>query len=192
MKWALWSAIWLQLVACGDSNHEPDEPGGPPTHSDAQACFADLTMPASGWVEIQRFHTAEHGIKLWRARQTTDGPTVGETTAYELVRFWVESADEPGTCVTAPEALTYSYQHHNWDETWQANTLEFRYLGHEPFNLGGEPPWLDTLTVKDATGATLVSDVPLIEDGCNTLPYDLNACVLRTRSDAPPPGWGEE
>ena len=46
--------------------------------------------------------------------------------------------------------------------------------------------------VKDATGATLVSDVPLIEDGCNTLPYDLNACVLRTRSDAPPPGWGEE
>ena len=43
----------------------------------------------------------------------------------------------------------------------------------------------------DETGATLFT-IDLVDDGCESMPYDLNPCLLRMRTDEPPPGWGEE
>lgn len=168
----------------------PDDPGKNPTTLDA--CLSELSEPDSGFISIQRFRSSDGKVKLARARQTIDAPTVGETFAYAMVRFWIESDDEPGTCVRAKSALSYEYAHHNWDETWSATTELATYDGNELFNTdGGEVLWTDTLTAKSKDGKVLFGPIMLQEDGCSSIPYDLNPCLTRTRSDEPPPGWGE-
>lgn len=185
------------LMACGDD----DGGAGPNTDHDAsvmmtaEACFADLTAPTDGWfVETQRFVTSDDAIHLWRARKPGTRPgAVGETFAYDLVRFWIGSDDEPGTCITASSAMTYDFAHHNWNETWSATTDFARYVVHERLDFGAtETSWQDTLEVFDPNDVPRGGTQDLEDDGCSSLPYDLNPCMFRTRVDTPPPGWGEE
>jgi hypothetical protein len=188
-------ALGYAMFGCGDANDDgskaPDRDAAAATS--AEACFADLTMPDRGWIEVQRFRADEPGIRVWRARQTTDGPTIGETTAYKLVRVWVQSDEEPGACVHDQNALAYTYQHHNVDETWQAKSASAQYFGHETLDFGAiDGAWNDTLSVKDTGGQEIIKDLKLTEDGCYSLPYDLNPCLRRRRLDEPPPGWGQE
>jgi hypothetical protein len=196
------SLSWLCICACvlvlgcGDD----DGGSGPNTDHDAsvvitaEECFADLTAPTDGWfVETQRFATADDAIELWRARKPGMRSAVGETFPYDLVRFWIGSDDEPGTCVTAPSAMTYDFAHHNWDETWSAITEHGRYVVHERLEFGdAATSWQDTLDVFDLNDVPRGGTQTLEATGCASLPYDLNPCLFRTRIDMPPPGWGEE
>lgn len=177
-------------AALSDAGADPDADASSP--STLEACLSDLGEPDFGFLGIQRFRSADGKVRVARARQIIDAPTVGETFAYALVRFWIESDEEPGTCVRGKSALTYEYAHHNWNETWSAETDLALYEGAEVFSpIDAEVRWADTLTAKSKDGKVLWGPLELEEDGCSSLPYDLNACSTRTRSDEPPPGWGE-
>jgi len=168
------------------------EDGGGSRTATLEACLSDLSEPESGFIGIQRFRSKDGKVSLARARQTIDAPTVGETLAYALVRFWIESDEEPGTCVRGKSALSYEYAHHNWNETWSAKSNVATYEGAEVFSpVDATARWSDTLSAKDKNGKLLWGPVELEEDGCTSIPYDLNPCSSRTRSDKPPAGWGE-
>jgi len=160
-----------------------------------EECFEELTAPAIGFVEIQRFVSEDGDLSVWRARQPGERSAVGETSPYDLVRVWIDSADEDGTCVTEASALTYTFGHHNWSESWTVTTAHAMYAVHEMYNNGPADPeewgFVDTLEAKDESGDVLFT-AELVEDGCESRPYDLNPCFTRMRIDMPPPGWGEE
>lgn len=69
-----------------------------------------------------------------------------------------------------------------------------QYEATELFSPGAsdEDRWQDTLSEKTLDGKVLWGPIDLIEDGCSSIPYDLNPCLSRTHSDKPPPGWGSE
>ena len=193
-KVAAWTALALTSSAgCGSDDEAMSDAGGGPIA--AEDCFADLAAPEAGFVEVQRFRSEDGSLRVWRARQPGDRSAVGETFPYDLVRAWIETEDEPGACVTEARALAYTFGHHNWAEEWSMTTAHAKYIGREMFSNAPADPaewtWTDTLEAQDDDGAPLFT-VGLIEDGCETMPYDLNACMQRMRIDEPPPGWGEE
>ncbi len=195
----------LWLIGCGSSTSTtdpildaggrdadgPDANGGSASPVSAEACLKDLAAPDRGFVNVQRFRSADGKVKVARARQTFDPPTppIGETYAYMLVRFWIQTDTEPGTCVRGKTALTYAYAHHNWNETWKATTTAATYEGSELFEPtdSSDDRWNDSIRAKDAQGKLLWGPIDLLEDGCSSQPYDLNPCLTRTRSDKPPP-----
>jgi len=184
-------------AACGSGDDAPADAAGnmpnPGTPTTGEECFADLEAPVSGgFIEVQRFVADGGGLTLWRARRPGDRSAVGETFAYDLVRVWIDSADEDGTCVTDPSAMTYTFGHHNWAETWTVETAYALYTGRETFSVGPtESRWTDLLEAESSNG-TVLSTVVLLDEGCESLPYDLNPCLARMRIDEAPEGWGQE
>lgn len=175
-----------------DDGSVPSDDASYPPAASAEECFEDLSAPKSGWVEVQRFKTEDESLRIWRARERIDAPTVGETFAYKLERVWVEGGDEEGACIRDARALDYQYARHNWDETWKATTNSAVYVGKERFVSTIEnTAWEDSLTVTDLQGNTILGPFTLVDDGCLSLPYDLNVCVWRMRVDEPPDDWGQ-
>jgi len=138
---------------------------------------------------VQAFETADGTIRLWRARRPGDRSAVGETFPYDLVRFAVESDDDVA-CVTTPGALAYEFGHHNWNEAWTADTALHTYAVTESLSFGDAGAvWTDRLTVTTAAGAPVLGPVALEPTGCFSIPYDLNPCMSRQRTDSPPEGF---
>jgi hypothetical protein len=195
---ALWAALFL-VTGCAadddDGNAPLNDAGDMPSMTTGEECFDDLAAPDTGFVELQRFRSEDGAVRIWRARQPGDRVAVGETFPYDLVRAWVEAENEPGTCVTQASALTYEFGHHNWSEEWSVTTDHARYIGRELYSNSAPDDadfgWTDSLEAKSASGATLFM-VDLVDDGCESMPYNLNPCLRRMRTDTPPPGWGEE
>jgi hypothetical protein len=200
---AVYLASWLALavMGCASDDEAALDAGNAPGDGDGDAvttgeeCFADLEAPDVGFVELQRFESEDGSVRVWRARQPGDRMPVGETFPYDLKRAWIETEDEPGTCVTAVSALSYEFGHHNWAEEWTVTTDHAQYIGREMYSTTSADTaqwdWTDTLEAQDDRGETLFM-VGLVDDGCESMPYDLNPCMLRMRTDEPPPGWGEE
>lgn len=159
----------------------------------AVECFADLMAPSESFVSIQRFVSEDGTIKLWRARQPGNrSGAFGETFAYDLVRAWVDSPREPNTCVTDATALSYEFEHHNWNDTWTVVAGDTRFEVNELYSFDGtEPTWSDTLRMFEPNDVPVGGTQTLVAAGCSSLPYDLNPCMLRVRVDMPPAGWGE-
>lgn len=180
----------------GNAPGDGDGDGGAPGMTTAEECFGELAPAGDAFfIELQRFKSEDGAVQIWRSRQPGDRSAVGETFPYDLVRAWIETEDEPGTCVTEGNALSYEFGHHNWAEEWTVQTDHALYIGREMYSTAATDPaefgWTDTLEARDETGATLFT-VDLVEDGCETSPYDLNPCLMRMRSDTAPEGWGEE
>jgi hypothetical protein len=199
---ALCLASWLALavMSCASDDETTQDAGNGPGDGDGdvttgEECFAEVEAPEAGFIEIQRFESEDGAVRVWRARQPGQRSAVGETFPYDLKRAWIETEDEPGACVTAASALSYEFGHHNWAEEWTITTERAQYIGRELYSSGPtdleEWSWTDTLEAKDDSGATLFM-VGLVDDGCESMPYDLNPCLRRMRTDMPPPGWGEE
>jgi hypothetical protein len=191
-------AVWAaSLGGCGDDAAGAADSGTAPPQRGVTGddCFATLEEPPAGFIEIQRFGSVDDSVEIWRARKPGERSAVGETFAYDLIAVWIDSADEDGTCVTERGAMTYEFAHHNWAESWTVETEHATYMGRETFgNAMAEPAewsWADTLEAKAPSGATLFT-VELVDQGCESLPYDLNPCLMRMRIDTPPEGWGEE
>ena len=198
---ALISVAALGLAATGCSGGEsrgkgPAGAGGTPTAipdggSAFDVCFADLAAAGSWFTEVQGFQTADDSIRLWRARRPGSRSSVGETFPYDLVRFAVESDDDVA-CVAAPGALTYEFGHHNWDESWTAETALRTYSVTEALTFDEDgTTWTDALTVTTAAGAPVLGPVTLEPTACFSVPYNLNPCMSRERTDSPPEGFGE-
>jgi hypothetical protein len=157
-------------------------------------CFDPLSTPSAGFVEVQHFESAERGVRITRARQPGERSAVGETFPYDLVRVRIE-ADGDAACVSEAAAMTYEFGHHNWNETWSVRTEKARYVVREQydFQAGSERPWADSLEARSLEDDSLLwGPVDLEPDGCYSLPYDLNPCLMRTRIDEPPAGWGQQ
>lgn len=203
------SCLVMSSLAGCDSDDDADPSGDAGGRQDAgdtpdaggmtttpEACFGELAPVGDAWfVELQRFESEDGAVRVWRSRQPGDRSAVGETFPYDLVKVWIETEDEPGTCISSASALSYTFGHHNWAEQWTATTEVAKYIGREMFSNAPANPqewgWTDTLEAQDEAGATLFM-VNLVEDGCETSPYDLNPCLMRMRTDMPPEGWGEE
>ena len=183
------------LIGCGDDAASVSDSGAPPQQATTgDECFGALEAPAAGFIEIQRFAATDDSVEIWRARKPGERSAVGETFAYDLLAVWIDGAGEDGTCIADRAAMTYEFGHHNWDEVWTVRTEHATYTGREMYGSSADPSawtWTDSLEAKDASGTTLFT-VELVDQGCETRPYDLNPCLMRMRLDAPPPGWGEE
>lgn len=172
-----------------DGGMDGDEDGGDGDVA-AEACFAGLKAPATGFISIQAFSVEELGLTLMRAREPGERSAVGETFPYDLLRVSLSSAEED-TCVTKKSALSYEFGHHNWNEKWSARTARARYVVRELRSFDDPAtPWIDSLEVRSLEDdSLLMGPFALKEAGCRSLPYDLNPCSLRTRIDKPPADW---
>jgi hypothetical protein len=202
----LWLGLFIALLAgCGDDAEADgaagdDDAGQPPPTGSLAECFADLVAPESRYVELQSFATSDGAIRIQRARQPGSRSAVGETAPYDLVRFGIEREDGV-ECESRSSQLSYEFGHHNWNEVWEARTARARYSVREELDvarLSDDPTgtatdvWEDTLEIHAADGSRrLLGPLTLVATGCRSLPYDLNPCFRRMRSDQPPAG-GEE
>lgn len=152
-------------------------------NSPVEGCLSELA-PAGAFFEVQAFETDDGSLRLWRARRPGDRSAVGETFAYDLVGFAIDS-DAERTCLHDGAAFSYEFGHHNWNETWEARTSAARYRGREEYVFTVEDAeWHDTLTVYPLTGEIPSMDpVTLREAGCYSIPRDLNPCFRRQRTD---------
>jgi hypothetical protein len=174
----------ISVVDGGAHDSDARAPSG---NLDLDACFQDLSSPSDGWfVEVQSFETADGSLRIRRARQPGTRNAVGETFAYDLIRFGIES-DTEVHCETRSSRMSYEFGHHNWNEIYEAATDAARYVVRERFGFGGddESPWEDTLEVFELDGTRRSGPQPLIATGCYSLPYNLNPCLRRTRTDQP-------
>jgi hypothetical protein len=161
--------------------------------ADIADCLKGVTAPAAGFIEIQAFSSVEHGVYIERARQPGQRSAVGETSPYDL-KIVAITADDDAACVQRAADLRYEFGHHNWDEVWSVRTTKARYVGRERYGFDDpQQPWTDTLEARAlADDALLWGPIPLSEEGCRTLPYNLNPCLMRERIDEPPADWGNE
>jgi hypothetical protein len=111
-----------------------------------------------------------------------DGIAVGETFPYVLIRFGAVDASG-ALCITQPAQMKYDYRHHNWNDSMEAMAGALTYRLEEKLMTGPTSSWLFTLTVVE--GGTPRASLTMTDAGCYTVPYDLNGCVLRTRTPAP-------
>jgi hypothetical protein len=184
----VWAAGLLCLVcwwplSCSDSTDGSTPGPGLDAGADFDACFSNLA--AGQWfTEVQGFKTDDDAVHVFRARRPGPKPAVGETFAYELVRFFVASTAETA-CVSDAGALDYEYAHHNWNEKWRAQTATRRYLGTEQRIFDEQTSWRSQLTIQSADGQqTLLGPVSLEGVTCFTVPPgDPNACTWRKRTD---------
>lgn len=147
-----------------------------------EGCFDGLAPRQAGrFVEVLGLRQTPAGARLILAREPGDRPgAVGETWAFDLVRFALEDAAGNTHCVTNPSALEYSFGHHNWDERARVVIEGRAYVVTLRYFLNGQAMWVDELSVLDAvSGAVLSGPVPLVKEACRSIPTNPNACFAR-------------
>ena len=179
-------ALFAVLLGCSSQAAGPPlDAGGSPdlaAPGSLDACFAGVTRPTRSFVDIQSYASQDGRYQLRRARQPGDRVSVGETFPYDLIRFGVVSGGAV-TCIDSPALLSYDYGHHNWNDTMDARAAGATYRINERFAYGADGAWTFTLTVLAPGGQVLEGPLPLTDTGCYTLPFDLNGCPLRMRTD---------
>lgn len=170
-----------------------DDPPHAPQPTQFAGCLDGLVAPESGFIEVLSFVASEPNLKVMRARQPGNRSAVGETFPYDLVGVAIQTDDEEA-CIFEAAQLSYTFGHHNWSETWTLRTKHALYTVREAYSFDNdELPWKDTIEAHSLTDNTrLWGPIPLEADGCFSLPYNLNPCMKRTRTDTPPEGWGTE
>ncbi|MCA9579202.1 MAG: hypothetical protein KC668_27425 [Myxococcales bacterium] len=170
-------AFGLQ-AACGTSHTPGTHDGGQTdtgvTPGTLDACFAGLAPTGdSPFVGTLRFESVDGTIEVRLARQPGDRPAVGETWAYDMVRFGI-ARDGVVTCITQPSALAYDFGHHNWADVATAEGTSTFVVSMRYEFTGDEPTWVDTLQIDEAAPITLRATA------CDVTPNDLNHCLLRS------------
>jgi hypothetical protein len=154
-----------------------------PTSFDAaipfESCFEGLAPRSGRFVEVQSY--TGPGLKVQRARTPGDGIVPGETFPYEMIRFALEAGTE-AFCVSNRADLTYHYQHHNWNDSMEARVGSTVYrLTEKRIDFAS---WEFELTTVDASTGTVRGEPQKLADaGCFTIPFDLNGCPGRMRTD---------
>lgn len=173
--WAALASAFALLSACGPSSHIADSgQGGDGGALTLAACFAGLA-PTGGspFVGTLSFESLDGSVRVRLARQPGDRPAVGETFAYDLVRFGIER-NGVVECITRPGALMYDFGHHNWFDTATAEGTA-TYVVVSTYDFSGDgPAWVDTLQIDEAAPMTLRATA------CDVTPLDLNHCLLRS------------
>lgn len=162
-------ATALFVWGCSSSGADPAVP--------FERCFEALR--AARFIDVQSYSGT--GVKVQRARTPGDEFVPGETFAYRLIRFAIES-DGKAVCVSSSADMKYRYGHHNWDDAMEARDGDLAYrVTEKRLDVGS---WEFELTTLDArTGATRSGPQRLADAGCFTIPFDLNGCPGRMRTD---------
>lgn len=197
------SVVVVAATACGDgtngtsnvptdptgshSSSEPSSGSGGTTTDDSSdvkmvntldECFDGLQPRRAGEVvNLLTFQTADGATAVRLAREIGERTAVGETFAYDLVRFGIER-NGAVDCVTSADSLKYTFAHHNWDDEVEAQG-EAKYVVHMTFDVtAAENRWTDTLAIDDGATQTLsLTD-------CSVFPtVDLNHCLLRPQDE---------
>jgi hypothetical protein len=176
---------WLPLLVClaCSSNGNPPAPDAAVARS-LDECFAGTARPSRSFIDIQSYTSADGRYLIRRARQPGDRVAVGETFPYDLIRFGMSAPDRV-ICIDRRSDLSYDFGHHNWNDTMTARTAEASYRIHEQYDVvASDIRWKFTFTILDAAGQTTrEGPLPVEDAGCYTLPFDLNGCPGRTRTD---------
>jgi hypothetical protein len=81
--------------------------------------------------------------------------------------------------------MSYDFGHHNWNERGEVRFAEVTYVFTLVLDVR-DFSWADELTgVQPGTETVLLGPIELEDAGCRSLPYDLNPCLGRTRTDGP-------
>ena len=164
------------LFACaaprGDGPAGDDPP--PPAGDDFESC-----IPAADNGPIFKETltlSGENGALLVRiVRRPGDGPTIGETFALQLLGFAMQEGGELTACVTDPAALSYVYEHHNWDDQAIAEASPSRTLTLSMTYDVVTSTWTDVLDDSSTD-----EDVVLATDACASEgPSPANGCFRR-------------
>jgi hypothetical protein len=200
MRLLLALSLCLSLAACGPATPTTDAGTDAPVASDApiatdapvaadvpttdapsadaatpgtlDACFEGLApRVATRTYNVLEFVGDGGAIRVRLAREVGERSAVGETFAYDLVRFGIE-IDGEVTCFTEPSSLAYDFGHHNWNDTATA-TGEHEHAVTMRYDVE-TGSWNDTLSIDGG------ADVPLENVACLSLPtFDANHCLLR-------------
>ena len=168
------------LCSCSPSSHVNDAGAdGGDTHDDGgpltlESCFLGLAPTAgSPFVGTLSFESLDGSTRVRLARQPGERSAVGETWAYDLVRFGIEHNGEV-ECITNRAALMYNFGHHNWAETATAQGVGTYVISMRYDFLGDEARWIDTLQINEIAPMTLRATA------CDVTPLDVNHCLLRS------------
>lgn len=165
-----------------DAGSSADAGSGADGGTTLEACFDGLAPRQAGrFVEVLGLRQDPAGARLIMAREPGDRPgAVGETWAFDLVRFAIETTDGARHCVNNPAVLEYSFGHHNWDERARVVIEDRAYVITLKYFFNGQAAWVDELNIHDATsGALIAGPLPLVVEACRSIPTDPNACFAR-------------
>jgi hypothetical protein len=162
----------------GSDGTTTDDSGDGKLVNSLDECFEGLQPRRAGQVvNVLTFQTADGATAVRLAREIGDRTAVGETFAYDLVRFGIDR-DGAVDCVTDVSRLKYTFAHHNWDDEVEAQG-DAKYVVHMTFDVtAAENRWTDTLAIDGGATQTL----SLTE--CSVFPtVDLNHCLLRPQDE---------
>jgi hypothetical protein len=174
---ALLGCTLLSAIACAPVGSTANPPDPDPTPS---ADF-DTCIPDAGdgpiFKETLTLASADGSTLVRIVRRPGDGPTIGETFAFELLGFAMQEGDSV-LCVVDAASLAYDYQHHNWDDTAtvtagsgdDARTLTLT-LVYDVVN----GTWTDTLDDGATDGNLALSTYDCVSEG----PSPANGCFQR-------------
>ena len=192
-RFGLFGILFLSLVVVSCVDDDDDDGTGPgdsadgdtdPTGGggDSSDCKEDPIAPAGdfNFIVIQDFATQDQKFNLSLAWTIGDGVAVGETFAFEMVRFIVRD-DQVNQCIQDDQMMNYEWGHHNWDETITATTDGREYKVRMARENIEDNAWVDSLEVRDDLSGENIEGPMALEDlGCRTiLPGNPNACVFR-------------
>ncbi|MBK7774777.1 MAG: hypothetical protein IPI43_11670 [Sandaracinaceae bacterium] len=165
--------LLLAHAGCSEAHSTGDAGNGDAGELTLDSCFAGIAPTGDApWVGTQSFENDDGSVRVRLARQPGDRPSVGETYAYDMVRFGIER-DGVVECITDQDALAYDFGHHNWNDTATAEG-NGTYVVTMRFDVAAEPAvWVDALQINEAAPMTLHATA------CDATPLDLNHCLLR-------------
>jgi hypothetical protein len=195
-RFGLLLLLLLSLVAVScdndDDTTDPDDSADGDTDKaggidgGSQDCTEDPQAPAGdfNFIVIQKFAAQDQGISLSLAWTIGDGSAVGETFAFDMVRFIV-SDDQVNQCIQDDQLMQYTWGHHNWDETLTATTNGREYKVKMVRENIEDNAWVDSLEIRDEQSGEIIEGPVVLEDlGCRTIPPgNPNACVFRNDLD---------
>jgi hypothetical protein len=165
-----------------DTDTDADADTDTDTDGDLDDCFSNIGPTGNSFVQIQDFVNDDGTIHIRLATEPGDRSAVGETFPYDLKRFGI-TRNGVTVCVTEVQDLAYDFGHHNWNEVATSTTLSAVYEVSMLYDFM-DGLWEDELTIFDSDGVT-VSEGPmkLNDAGCRSIPFDLNPCMARDRTD---------
>lgn len=152
-----------------DDDDDPIVPG-----DDFASCIPDAE-DGPVFKETLTLSSADGAVLVRIMRRPGEGPTIGETFAFELLGFAMQEGSEMTACVVEPAALSYVYEHHNWDDQAVADDGARTLTLSMTYDPGVASAWTDVLDDSSTDENLALEAVDCLSEG----PSPANGCFRR-------------